>query len=532
MTNEEQALGVLEAVGVLRDTAAAPARNATLEAKALAGGNESDLRADLARLGIERADTFPIIEGFFEVSLPDTSDEGRVGWLSELARRMSDNNGAFRYDEVPSESVTGASEAADPAVFETMGLGLGDASPPGSTAWALDEINAPKVWAAGYDGAGVRVGVIDTGWADHPETDDCYDFDRQRNFVGDRDGKKDAADRFSRDVIRPSAGHGTLVASVCASRGGVTPTGTDPALTVTGAAPAATLVPIRAIRSVVDLRQTRLAAALAYAAEAGPEGADCDVIAMALGGPKTHRSVEAALRRAAAAGIVTVCAAGNIWPLVVSPARLSKDGLCCAVAAVTHEGGPWRKTAKGPTVTVSAPGAQVWGSRVPDGTTPRQRIRGGNTTINRWSEGTTLATALTAGLAALWVQSHGGRKVLRARASAMGTTVQALFNAAVTHGLTPPDAWRRGERGMGAGIVDAQRLLDAPLTAPQKRGAAMETFSLDAPMAPGPSENALEAEREWRRHHAAVRERLTELGATPKPMPEPSPSLAAADGLS
>lgn len=66
--------------------------------------------------------------------------------------------------------------------------------------------------------------------------------------------------------------------------------------------------------------------------------------------------------------------------------------------------------------------------------------------------------SLTAGVAALWFEAKGGRQALRARAEAAGTTVQAMFNACVSHQITKPDHWHnRGDLG-DVGLALRQQL--------------------------------------------------------------------------
>jgi len=45
-----------------------------------------------------------------------------------------------------------------------------------SIAWGVEKINAPEVWALGYNGSGINVSIIDTGIAaTHPDLDDMDD---------------------------------------------------------------------------------------------------------------------------------------------------------------------------------------------------------------------------------------------------------------------------------------------------------------------------------------------------------------------
>ena len=153
------------------------------------------------------------------------------------------------------------------------------------------------------------------------------------NFV---EGNGDARDRFSGGLLE-HPGHGTLVSSVIGSRGGAGMDGTTTAPgAVTGTAPMAKVLPIRAIKSVIDLTQRRVPAAISHAV-----AKDADVIVMALGGPTRVASTEQALRDAVQAGLVIVCAAGNCYPNVVFPAAYAAMGICTAVAALQPDKHPW-----------------------------------------------------------------------------------------------------------------------------------------------------------------------------------------------
>jgi hypothetical protein len=124
------------------------------------------------------------------------------------------------------------------------------------------------------------------------------------------------------------------------------------------------------------------------------------------------------------------------------------------MAALQPDKRPWKKSGKGREVTASAYGEQVWGAAKNKPSDPDAGIRS--------SQGTTLATSMTGGLAALWVAHHGGRSALLAKAKAAGTTVQAMWVHCLTHGLTRPAEWG-GADDLGAGIVDAVRLLETDL---------------------------------------------------------------------
>ena len=306
--------------------------------------------------------------------------------------------------------------------------------------------------------------MIDTGYSRHNELNGAILTDGQLNLV---ENDLDARDRFSGGFLK-HPGHGTLVCSVVASRGSANMQGdvAGPGA-VTGAAPAAKVLPIRLIKSVINFSQRRIPAAIDHAIDQ-----EVDVIAMALGGATRQGSTEDALRRAVEAGIVIVCAAGNWWPKVVFPAAYAANGLCTAVAALTQDLTPWGKSGRGTEVTLSAPGENVWGAAKNKASDSDNGIRA--------SQGMTLATSLTAGIAALWVAKHGGRTALRAKARAAGTTVQAMWIHCATHGLTKPVIWN-GANNLGAGVIDAEKTLNAPLpTAATGAEAALSMVARDA----------------------------------------------------
>lgn len=324
--------------------------------------------------------------------------------------------------------------------------------------WVHPVIRTPQAWQT-TRGAGVTVAVIDTGHSTHLELQGTIRTQGQRNFV---EGGSDALDRFS-DGLLKHPGHGTVVCSVVGSRGLADDQGhTSGPGAITGSAPEVTILPIRAIRSVINFNQSTVPAAIAHAVREG-----VDVITFAMGGPSRVAATERALRDAVAAGVVVTSAAGNCWPWVVFPAAYAPDGLCCAVAALTPGLMPWAKSGRGPQVTLAAPGEQVWAAAKNKATDPDAGIRP--------AQGTTLATSLTAGVAALWVARHGGRAALKARADAAGTTVQAMFNRCATADLVPPPVWN-GAKNVGAGLLDAARTLAAPLpTSPTGTEALADT---------------------------------------------------------
>ena len=385
---------------------------------------------------------------FHFVTFPAIRSRGQEAEVFAFARALRPEVDAADANPVLTDSLYGAvAIGADPTIesapvsCETPRQNL---MPKG---WIHPVIKTPAAWASSR-GKGATVAVIDTGHSTHRELEGAIRVQGQLNLV---EGGFDASDRFSKGLFR-QPGHGTLVCSVVASRGDASAAGdiTGPG-EITGAAPEATVLPIRAIKSVIKFSQKTIPAAIAHAVAEG-----ADVITMALGGPIRLSATERALRDATREGLVICCAAGNCWPAVVFPAAYAANGLCTAVAALTRDFAPWAKTGRGPEVTIAAPGENVWGAAKNKATDPDDRTKA--------AQGTTLATSLTSGVAALWVAQHGGRAALKARAAAAGTTVQSMFVHCLTAGLTKPPVWN-GATNLGAGVLDAERLLSNPLPA-------------------------------------------------------------------
>ncbi|MCE8459543.1 S8 family serine peptidase, partial [Rhodovulum sulfidophilum] len=144
-------------------------------------------------------------------------------------------------------------------------------------------------------------------------------------------------------------------------------------------------------------------------------------------------------------GIVIVSAAGNcLQPITVYPAR---DPNAVGMAGTNHLDQPWKGTSRGSRIAAAAPAENVRVAR------RRPDDQGQGTTGP--SQGTSFAAALTAGVAALWIEHHG-RQHLRDEAARVGITVNDLFRTALKASARRPADW---QSGMGAGIVDADALL-------------------------------------------------------------------------
>jgi serine protease len=344
--------------------------------------------------------------------------------------------------------------------------------------WAVESIRADKAWAR-TKGAGVIIAQPDTGVATHSELESALDLTKAKNTINNTNNPTDP---LSADAGNP--GHGTATSSTVVSRllG-----------KVSGSAPEALVVPIRCVDSVIlGLDGTPIARAVLHAKRIG-----ADVITMSLGGPFYSPSLAAAIEQAVNAGIIVCAAAGNcVQPIVVYPAW---DPNVIALAGIDHNDKPWKGTSRGPKIDAAAPAENVFVAR-------RTPTDGGVGTVTP-SQGTSYATALTAGVAALWI-AHFTRNAIRAEAARRGVTVHHLFRSALRKTARPPKSGTWDSTKFGAGIVDAEALLNlalAQIPAPPPLPAAVGTgepeSALNAVMVEAVSRSA-GSEFDWKRHGA------------------------------
>lgn len=297
--------------------------------------------------------------------------------------------------------------------------------------WSVDNARISAMWPT-TRGTGILVAHPDTGYTRHPQIDDARLLAaRGYDFEDDRD---DPLDPMSGN----SPGHGTATASVIMSANA-------PAPGVFGAAPDVRLVPYRVSDSVVHFDFTNLTQAL-YRARAD----NCDLVSMSLGGPWAGRALGRAVDALLAADVILLAAAGNVWPWVVYPAKFDN---VVAVAASNAIDKPWKDSASGDEVDISAPGESVWRafSQLQDGTLQFDVAP---------SSGTSYACATTAGTCALWLALHG-RAALRSRYP--GRVAAVFMSLLKSAGFRSVPGWKTAD--YGPGILDAEALLGAALPA-------------------------------------------------------------------
>lgn len=320
--------------------------------------------------------------------------------------------------------------------------------------WHLDNINYDAV-PPQITGSGVAVGHPDTGWTPHSEL----------NFSGGPDGRTSPNFVVGSDinVIDPNAAsgaeelvpsppgqipltrqryHGTATAGLIvsdAATGGLDPNTDD---MIRGLATGANIVSIRCVDGVILIGDLDVAQAVLAAVQAGSH-----VISISLGGYPAP-VLEWAIQLAVANDVIVVAAAGNYYPFVVYPAAYSS---CIGVAGSTINDAVWSGSARNQQlelpcpIDISAPAECVWA--------PFWNDAGNETRVR--SNGTSFATAIVAGAAALWLQQND-RDTLIAQLDGR-VPLQELFRSHLAITARRPSGWNVVLDGPG--ILDLSGLM-------------------------------------------------------------------------
>ncbi|MDY7102570.1 MAG: S8 family serine peptidase [Actinomycetota bacterium] len=351
--------------------------------------------------------------------------------------------------DVPDAPVEDVAVGDDASAGDGTGAG-GD--PLAGSQWGLTATRLPEAWATA-DADGVTIAIVDTGVdLAHPDL-----ADRLVGGIDLVDGDDEPDDPH---------GHGTHVAGIAAATAGN-------GIGIAGAAPGASIMPIRVLDADGAGDDATIAAGIDWAVDHG-----ADVVNLSLGesGFASRLSkggpLNAAIRRADAAGAVVVAAAGND----ADHKRNYRVGVpVLVVNASTPDATAAAFTNTGDARAVAAPGVGIV-STVPPG--PSTLFPNG-TDGNESLDGTSMAAPLVSGLAALLVAEGLGPDEVR-------DTVAA----------TAADP--NGDPALGNGIVDAAAAVAAAAhvdgaaapDAPIDTSGAAEPPTDDAPAPTGSGEGA------------------------------------------
>ncbi|MFI8831392.1 S8 family peptidase [Streptomyces afghaniensis] len=270
---------------------------------------------------------------------------------------------------------------------------------------SVPQIGAPKAWAAGYDGKGVKIAVLDTGVdATHP--------DLKGQVIG---AKNFTTSPDTTDKV----GHGTHVASIAAG------TGAKSGGKYKGVAPGAKIINGKVLDDGGFGSDSEVLAGIEWAAAEG-----ADVVNMSLGGGDTPAidPLEAAVNKLSEEkGILFAIAAGNEGDFgeqtIGSPGSAEA---ALTVGAVDEKDvladfssrGPGMDGALKPDVT--APGVDITAASAPGNQIAAEvgEKPAGYMTIS----GTSMATPHVAGAAALLKQQHPEWKYAELKGALTGST--------------------------------------------------------------------------------------------------------------
>jgi serine protease AprX len=358
------------------------------------GTNSGDIAAAerlVARSGGTVGRQLPIINGF-SASVPTSA----VASLRALAGVRS---------------VSG--DAAGQLLSVNPALGYDQAADEGSLSFVGQAMHVPDAWKAGYTGKGVDVALIDSGVAQVPGL-------TSGNVV---DGPDLSFESQYPDVrYRDTFGHGTHMASIIAGRDAVdTPAGYTTSTKFNGIAPDARIVSLKVAAADGSADVSQVIAAIDWVTQhAHDNGFNIRVLNLSYGTDSVQAStldplsyaVEQAWRR----GIVVVVAAGNdgttrqelanpaVNPYVIAVGAEDPSNTQAAaddtVPAFAQRGTSARH------VDVVAPGVHILGLRDPNSFVDQNNVAGRVGTRFIRGSGTSQATAVVSGVAALLLQEN------------------------------------------------------------------------------------------------------------------------------
>lgn len=194
--------------------------------------------------------------------------------------------------------------------------------------WGLSKVNAPTAWNVGYTGKGVKVAIIDTGIATHPD----LVVSGGVSTVGYTTSYED------------DQGHGTHVAGIIGAK--------NNGIGTVGTAPDAQIFAVKALDNTGSGYLSDIVEGIDWAV-----ANKMDIVNMSLGTSSPSTALEKAVNNAYNQGVLVVAAAGNSGKSTVDyPAKYSG---AIAVSAVDSNLKKATFSSYGKEVFVAAPGVDI-----------------------------------------------------------------------------------------------------------------------------------------------------------------------------
>ena len=330
----------------------------------------------------------------------------------------------------------------------------------------VETIGADVLHAAGHDGSGVGIAIIDTG------VTEVADLDGRVSGGLDLSGENDHVDKV---------GHGTFIAGVAAGDG------TSSFGEHAGVAPGATIIPVKIAGRSGAADVSHVLAALQYVVSM-KDVHGIDIVNLSLGTDSTQPNslspLNYAVEQAWDAGIVVVISSGNHGergaghipkpaddPLVITVGATDSNG---TVDRADDEVAPF--SSRGPSIAdgivkpdIVAPGVSLVGLKAPgsvlDQAFPAAHLDGGYARAS----GTSFAAGVVSGAAALLLDAHPDWTPDQVKAALMDGAAPGPVGEATVDGAgavdlvaavaeTPAAGWQSGiVRSTGLGSVAADR---------------------------------------------------------------------------
>ncbi|MFH8616896.1 S8 family serine peptidase [Streptomyces sp. NPDC017979] len=275
---------------------------------------------------------------------------------------------------------------------------------------SVPQVGAPKAWAGGYDGKGVKIAVLDTG-IDTTHPDLAGKVVAEQNFTTTADAK----DRN---------GHGTHVASTAAGSGAKSGGAHK------GVAPGAQLLNGKVLDDFGWGSDSEVLAGMEWAVAQG-----ADVVNLSLGNDDTPGidPLEAAVNALSASnGVLFAVSAGNSGPTAGSVGSPGSAEAALTVGAVDDADALAEFSSRGPRVgdggvkpDVTAPGVAITAAAAP-GSLLAERY-GQNPDGYMSMEGTSMAAPHVAGAAAILKQRHPGWTHTELKGALTGSAKQGAY---------------------------------------------------------------------------------------------------------